>query len=323
MCYYYSKVFYLQVYLLIIKLVPKISSTLKTPLMNFTITGYSTALFSTWFFVDELALLFDAGDGVSSGLTQKARKVKHAFISHADRDHLSGLVQFNQLNAREGYPIIYYPENSGSFPAMKAFTEAFDPHVKGTQWKAIKAFDKIAIKNDMFVEPIANNHVPVAENLSKSMSYRVFQTKRKLKSEFSNLSGNEIKNIIDQHGRDFTTEEIKTNILSYSGDTPVEDYERWNNCEVLIHEATFLGIGDENLNEVQGNRHSTLPQVMEMVSNIKIDKLILSHFSKRYSADQIDDQIRKLCKEYKIEIPVYRLLPGEIHRDIMNSDPIN
>ncbi|MEL7006774.1 MAG: RNAse Z, partial [Bacteroidota bacterium] len=94
--------------------------------MNFTITGYSTALFSTWFFIDELALLFDAGDGVSAGLVQKARKIKHAFISHADRDHLSGLIQFNQLNAREGYPIIYYPENSGSFPALKAFTSAFD-----------------------------------------------------------------------------------------------------------------------------------------------------------------------------------------------------
>ncbi len=63
--------------------------------MNLKITGYSTALFSTWFFVDELSLLFDAGDGVSSGLTQKAGKIKHVFISHADRDHLTGLLQFN------------------------------------------------------------------------------------------------------------------------------------------------------------------------------------------------------------------------------------
>ena len=40
-----------------------------------TITGYSTALFSTWYYVDELSLLFDCGDGVTSGLLQKARKI--------------------------------------------------------------------------------------------------------------------------------------------------------------------------------------------------------------------------------------------------------
>ena len=57
--------------------------------MDFTISGYSTALFATWYFIDELDLLFDAGDGVVAGLTQKSGKIKHIFISHADRDHLT------------------------------------------------------------------------------------------------------------------------------------------------------------------------------------------------------------------------------------------
>ena len=60
--------------------------------MQLSITAFSTALFSTWYFIDELGLLFDAGDGVSAHLLQKARKIKHAFISHADRDHISGLI---------------------------------------------------------------------------------------------------------------------------------------------------------------------------------------------------------------------------------------
>lgn len=57
--------------------------------MELTISGYSTALFSTWFFIKELGLLFDAGDGVLSGLLQKRDKVRHVFISHADRDQLT------------------------------------------------------------------------------------------------------------------------------------------------------------------------------------------------------------------------------------------
>ena len=73
--------------------------------MQLTITGYSTALFATWYFIDELNMLFDAGDGLTAGLLHKARKVEHVFISHADRDHLTGLLQFNQLNAREAPPL--------------------------------------------------------------------------------------------------------------------------------------------------------------------------------------------------------------------------
>lgn len=38
--------------------------------MQFTITGYSTALFSTWYFIEEWGILFDAGEGLISALLQ-------------------------------------------------------------------------------------------------------------------------------------------------------------------------------------------------------------------------------------------------------------
>jgi ribonuclease BN (tRNA processing enzyme) len=142
----------------------------------YNISAYSTALFSTWIFIEELGLLFDAGDGLSASLLQKSRKIKQVFISHADRDHLTGLIQFNQLNAREGYPKIHYPSDSGSFPALMTFLHKFE--------------------------------------------------------------------------------------------------------------------------------------------------LILSHFSTRYSAEEIDYSITKLMEKYKVKIPVYRILPGKVHRDILAEKPL-
>jgi ribonuclease Z len=100
--------------------------------MRFTISGYSTALFATWYFIEELGLLFDAGDGVTASLTQKTGKIRHIFVSHADRDHLTGLLQLNQLNARPGFPKIYYPKDSTSFPALRDFSNRFDPHIVRT-----------------------------------------------------------------------------------------------------------------------------------------------------------------------------------------------
>ena len=85
---------------------------------NPILTGYSTALFSTWLFLEDYGLLFDAGDGVSAGLSQKSRKAKYVFITHADRDHLAGLLQLHQLNAQDGQPLICYPRDCGSFPAL-------------------------------------------------------------------------------------------------------------------------------------------------------------------------------------------------------------
>ena len=289
--------------------------------MKFTISGYSTALFSTWIFIEELGLLFDAGDGLSASLLQKSRKIKQAFISHADRDHLGGLLQFTQLNAREKLPIIHYPKDSGSFPALKSFLDKFDPHVSGVQWIPIQEGMEFKVKGKYFVKSIRNNHIVVAREISKSLSYLLVEKKNKLKPEFRNLSGEEIGSLVKLQGKDHISDSIEEKIIGYSGDTPVDDYERWDNTEILIHEATFLD-DHEGLN-TKMHKHSRLHEVMEMASNINIGKLILSHFSTRYSEKQIDDRIRKLIRHYNIKIPVLRISPGKTHVDILNENPLN
>src|ERR1700759_5350118 len=113
--------------------------------MQLTITGYSTALFSTWYFIEEWGICFDAGDGMISALLQKSRKIDHVFISHADRDHLTGLLQFNKLNARPGFPVMYYPKDAGSFPVLAAFSKRFDPQVERTVWTPVTEGEEIAI----------------------------------------------------------------------------------------------------------------------------------------------------------------------------------
>jgi ribonuclease Z len=182
--------------------------------MNFTITGYSTALFSTWYFIEELGLLFDAGDGVTSSLLQKARKINNVFISHADRDHLTGLLQFNQLNAREGFPVIHYPKDCRSFPAMAEFSAKFDPHVGGTVWKSLAENEEVKIKDDIIIQAIKSNHVSAAEGIYKSFGFKVFQTKTKLKPEFVNLPQQQIRELMEKRDRSELTTEIKTNLLT-------------------------------------------------------------------------------------------------------------
>lgn len=291
--------------------------------MKYNITAYSTALFSTWINIEELNLLIDAGDGLTAGLLQKSGKIKHVFITHPDRDHLNGLPQFVQLNSRDGYPKIHYPKDSGSFPAMNDFLRKFDPHVSLSTWMGIEDKSRIEIKKNIEVEAIRNEHIKSPIGVHKSLSYKVFEVKNKLKKEFQTRSSKEIKQLVDQHGRAFITERVESNILSFSGDTPVDDYSKWNGSEILIHESTFLkNEGDAQI-ESKGNKHSRLDEVLKMVKEIEVGTLILNHFSSRYSKEDIDKAVLKLLKEYHIQIPVFLVYPGEIKRDILHGKPIN
>lgn len=291
--------------------------------MQITLHGYSTALFSTWYFVEELGILFDAGDGLSAGLTQKCGKIKNVFISHADRDHLTGLFQFNQLNARDGFPVIHFPEDCGSFPALEEFTKKFDPHVSGTVWKKIEHGTQIQINENILVEAVRNEHVKAGEGIFKSLSYKIVEVKKKLKPELASLPQEEIKKIIQEQGKEKTLVEVKNTLLSYSGDTPVENDGRWNGSEILIHEATFLGGEEDSKIQTHGNRHSTLEDVMKMVSESDVKNLVLGHFSSRYKAEEIDERIKVLCKKYALKIPVRRIHPGKVLFNILQQDPIN
>ncbi len=288
-----------------------------------TIVGYSTALYSTWINIQELDLLFDAGDGLCAGLMQKTGKIKHVFISHADRDHLSGLLQFVQLNSRNNLPVIHYPKDSGSFPALRDFMAKFDPHATGSLWKPIHDKECIPFKSGYEIMAIRNNHIPVAPGIDKSLSFKLHATKKKLKPEFKHLNNEEIKHIVQEKGRDVLTTQVKTNVLSYSGDTPVEDYQRWDQSNILIHEATFINEENVKINDAAYGKHSTLQQVMEMVAEITVEKVILTHFSTRYSKLQIKEAILEQIKAYNIKVPIYVIYPGEINRDVLASEPIN
>lgn len=291
--------------------------------MQLHITGYSTAMFATWYFVEDWGLLLDAGDGIVSTLLHKARKIEYVFISHADRDHLTGLLQFNQLNAREGFPKLYYPSNCGSFIALEQFSKNFDAHVQATSWTGIEANQHIAIKQDILVQSIRNNHVIAPPDVHKSLGYQIYQVKTKLKAQYAQMPQANMQQLMQQLGKQEITEQIRTNLLTYTGDTPVDAYEKWNNTKILIHEATFLGSHTQGHISPHGNKHSYLDDVIKMVAELNIETLILGHFSSRYSAEEIDAAIKAACKQYNIKIPVFRVLPGQIHRNILAEAPIN
>ena len=279
-----------------------------------TLTAFSTALFSSWCFLEEFGILLDCGDGATSSLLQKARKAKHCFISHADRDHLTGLLQFQQLNGRPDLRI-YFPKDCGSLRALANFTTKFDPHITGTRWKEISDHARITVRNDLSVRSKVNAHVPGAENQIKSLSYFVEAQSKKLKSEFAGLPGKEIATLRKEHGEERLFDFHNTTLFCYSGDTPVIRDGRYANCGVLMHEATFLSRDELDSRASDRNIHSSLDSVMEMVRDDgTIGHLILSHFSSRYSEDEIRANVAREIRRCGLRIDVDIIPPGTTFR---------
>lgn len=284
--------------------------------MQFTITGSSSALFSTWLFVEELGVLFDAGDGVSAGLAQKSRKARHVFITHADRDHLAGLLQFHQLNASNGRPTIHYPADCGSFPALRDFMAKFDPQSGPATWNPLRSGDRIDIGSGYSILAQTSDHVEAPDGQTKALGFTVLHTKRVLRPELKGVPGPEIAKLRQEKGQEAVTIEQTEPLLGYSGDSPTLEPSHWPGVRTLLHECTFL--------EPQTARrgHSDLPQVIAAAAEMDLDALVLFHFSVRYSQEEIRDAIRRHAEQAALPFPVFALWPGELVRDVLKQEPV-
>lgn len=269
------------------------------------ITASSSALISTWLFLEEYGVCFDAGDGLTAGLGLKSRKIRHLFVSHADRDHLAGLLQFNALNGAVS-PTIYYPRDCGSFPALRDFCAVFDGHTEQASWRAIGAGDEIEVGANLFVRALRSDHVQI-EDKHKSLSFLLFKRVKKLRPEYL---GGDIARLKQTLSDDALFEHKEQRLFGYSGDGAPQP-ALWPGVEVIAHESTFLTSDDV---ERARSRHSGLSETLSMIAQLQPKVAILYHFSPRYSAAEIHAAVDSKREQLGVSFPIHLVLPGAIAR---------
>ncbi|MFT5127165.1 MAG: ribonuclease Z [Rhodothermales bacterium] len=256
------------------------------------------------------------GDGVSAALAGKAGAIRNVFVTHADRDHLGGLLQFHQLHAGKGRPKIHYPRDCGSFPALRDFLTRFDPDSGPATWQPIATGDVTDIGRGHAVHAIRSEHIAAPPEASKAFSFRVHRCKDVLRQEFRHLPGAEIATLRKERGDVAVLDRVETPVFGFSGDCPRLDPETWTGVPILMHECTFL---DPNTAREQ---HAHLQQVLDAASTMEFRSLILMHLSTRYSHDEIRQRVRAESAKRRLPFPVYVMLPGEVYRDVLSTEPI-
>jgi len=251
--------------------------------------------------------LWDCGEGTQrqmmiAGL--KFMKINKIFITHWHADHFAGLIglieTFN-LNDRRKPLYIYGPDASRFIDAFSelsywdfGFTvKTFD--VNYEENKITKIFND---KNyEIFSIPVEHSVPAVAYCFQEKDRWNIDITKaKKLGLKEGPILDKLKKNGKISLGRKIITlrevsKKTKGKKIVYSGDTaPCENILKISkDADLLIHDSTFIEGPDDK--KYLSKNHTNVRRAAEIAKNAGVEKLILTHFSRRYK--NLDEILKK------------------------------
>jgi ribonuclease Z len=246
---------------------------------------YSKALYSSWLYYSADRILFDAGEGASSILGNKAFAVRRIFLSHGHADHIGGLIGLinirnNAMGDKEKELTVYYPKGNYLVTEMIAFLARTNRRLSySLDWVPLEPGDRVELlagQMPRYVEAFPTVHV----HNEVSLGYNVVEVRHRLKPGLAGASREEIVARVKAEGRDAVSENYDQKLFSYGGDSVAIKPAYIADTEILCHDTTFLD--EEDRKEF---KHATLAEAVETARIARVKKeLICFHISSRYKS---------------------------------------
>lgn len=261
-----------------------------------TVEGYSRAAVQTYWRIPELKIGFDLG-----GQPWDFMGTPTWFVSHTHLDHIAALPVYvaRRRMMKMDPPTIYLPDHA--VDAVRQLLRSFSRLDRGRlpcRLEPVKPGDEIELSRELVVSAVPTRHtVP-------SLGYIVWERRRKLKTEYQDLSGPEIRDLRLSGAE--VTDEIRLPQLAYLGDSAprgLDENPDFYRAKVLICELTFVA-PDHRKELIHKQGHTHLDDLVARRDRFENEAIIASHFSTRYH----ERQIRKL-----VEKALPDMLGGRLH----------
>ena len=246
---------------------------------TFTIEGWSRAAVQTYWRIPELKLGFDLG-----AHPWEFMGTESWFITHSHLDHIAALPVYvaRRRMMKMTPPRIYLPEHAveNVDKLLKIFTR-LDRGRMPCELIGVKPGDEIELSREHVVTAWETKHtVP-------SVGYLVWERRRKLKQEYTGLSGEQIRDL-RQSGTD-VTEERRLPLVAYIGDSApagLDNYPAAYEAQILITELTFVAPGHRK-EKIHKFGHMHLDDILARRDRFRNELIVAGHLSTRYGVKQV------------------------------------
>lgn len=250
-----------------------------------TVEGYSRAAVQTYWRIPELKLGFDLG-----GQPWSFMSTPTWFLSHTHLDHIAALPVYvaRRRMMKMEPPTIYLPAEA--IEAVEMLLRAFQRLDRGrlpAKLVGVVPGQEIELSRELVVKTFATKHTIPA------IGYLVYERRRKLKPEYHDLTGDEIRDI-RLSGVEVSTE-IRMPKVAYLGDTApagLDVLPDLYQAEIIILEMTFVAPGDRPT-IIHKYGHTHLDDIIARADRFENEVIIASHFSTRLHPDQIQRIVDK------------------------------
>lgn len=264
-----------------------------------SVAGFSISGLATYLQFSELNFAVDMGECPLSAIP-----LDHVFLTHAHGDHARCLMRHHSLRKMMGVEkdsVYYVPEAIYEGAKGWIHSEAMFEGVPEGKFRypdlvPLKHKERITLKyrKDLVLEPFNVKHsVP-------TMGGTLLLHKKKLKDEFLGKSAEEII-ALRQNGVEISREVFEP-LLSFMGDSLGENLLENPDVfksKVLIAECTFVDDEDEPMSHKKGHTHLQhfVKALNELGNEVTCEKIILNHFSMKYSEKHIQEMLEKNIPE--------------------------
>ena len=250
-----------------------------------TVEGYSRAAVQSYWRIPELKLGFDLG-----GQPWGFMATSTWFLSHIHLDHIAALPVYvaRRRMMKMDPPTIYVPEKAvGKIERLLRAVSDLDKGRLPCTLLPAHPGEEIELSREHVVTVSSTCHT------LPSVGYVVWERRRKLKNEYQELSGNQIRDLRFS-GID-VTDEVRTPLVGYLGDSNPDGLDRcpaMYEAMILIAEMTFVAKSHRREN-IHKYGHMHLEDFLARRERFQNDVIIAAHYSTRYT----DERIRQILSK--------------------------
>ena len=248
------------------------------------IEGRSRAGHETWFRIRDLGVALDIGRGPDPVIS-----MPHIFITHAHLDHAAGIPFYagqRRLQKLDGGTVYVPAEAADDVRALLAIQEKLTGAEFEIDVRGLAVGEELAFGRTHVVRAHSASHRVAAR------AYEFIERRHHLKEEYLLADHHDIIRLRREGVK--VDEEYRRSILFYTGDTDrgiLESNPALFQAEVLMIECSFLAEGHQD--RAAKYRHIHIDDIADFAGRYENQLIILTHFSRRYSNEEIRDYARR------------------------------